>query len=380
MGVYRKIVAVFSLLVIFGMAILLPVLPKRNFSENENRMLKDFPEINADNLVSGKLTADIEEYYNDHIPFRDDLVAFKSNYQQAIGYKELGGVYLAGDRLLQHIDEPNPDVLVGRMKKLRDNLADTDIRISLMVIPTDACVYSDELPSHATVVDEMEKINSIYQNTDAVKVDVATALMEAKNKDIDGDGKEDNLFYKLDHHWTYYGAYIGYRSFMEAAGYEPRKINDFEKVKVSDDYRGSLYSKALVSTIDSDEIIVPSLENEKLKVFNRDKNTDTDYYYYDEFLNQKDKYCYFGGGNPSVMVIENENAKTDREILLIKDSFANSMIPFMVGDFKKIHILDLRYYVRHASDYAKENENIKDVLVLYNLDSLNINNGIVKIK
>ena len=233
-------------------------------------MLKEVPGFSKDNLVSGKLTADIEEYYNDHLPFRDELVAFKSNYQQMLGYKELGGVFLSGDRLLQHIEEPKTDVLVSRIGKLKDNLSDTDIKLSVMIIPTDAYVYADELPAHATVVDEKEKIDEIYEGVDAVTVDVATALMNAKDK--------DNLFYRLDHHWTYYGAYIGYKSFMEAAGLTPRDINDFEKVTVSRDYRGSLYSKALVSTIESDEITVPSLEKESLKVYNRDKNTNTDYY------------------------------------------------------------------------------------------------------
>ena len=234
-------------------------------------------------------------------------------------------------------------------------------------------MYDDLLPANAPdVVDEKEAIQYIYNHVSCQTVDVLTALKKEK--------ENNNVFYNLDHHWSYYGAYIGYKTYMESIGLTPAGLDEIKCTTVSDDFRGTLYSKVLIDSMASDSIVAPDLSGLNLTVTNVDKKEVRQTYYYDEFLKQKDKYCYFGGGNPAKMTIENPDAKNDRELLIVKDSYANSLIPFLVRDFKKIHILDPRYYVRHISDYAKSEEGITDILVLYNLDSLNTNSGIVKLK
>ena len=70
----------------------------------------------------------------------------------------------------------------------------------------------------------------------------------------------------------------------------------------------------------------------------------------------------------------------DNELLIIKDSFANSMIPFLTENYKKIHVIDLRYYNNRVSEYIKENMNIKDVLILYNAGTIDTDTGIMMLE
>ena len=103
-------------------------------------------------------------------------------------------------------------------------------------------------------------------------------------------------------------------------------------------------------------------------------------YYAKDYLLKKDKYAYFGNENQPLIVLENESCKTDDEVVIIKDSFANCIAPLFTANYKKVHIIDTRYMKKpKASEYINANENITGVIVLYGLDSLNNNTGISRI-
>ena len=203
-------------------------------------------------------------------------------------------------------------------------------------------------------------------------MDVLQPLIAAKEK-------EQNLYYHLDHHWNYEGAYVGYQSLCEALHLTLQSGERLAPACVTKDFRGSLYSKVLLESMTADEIWAPT-EPEKIQVNYIDKKETLNTYYNQSFLEQKDKYCYFGSGNQALMVIENPKAEKDEEIIIVKDSFANCLIPFLIAHYKKIHVIDPRYYRPHISDYVKQQEHVTEVLLLYNIDSMNINNGIIKIK
>lgn len=374
MKIYKKIIAIAATLIMMIVPVLIIAMPKKEFSENENRVLQKVPEANVENLLSGKLNEDIESYVNDHFPLRDDLVSLKSSVQTTLGYKELNGVFVAGDRLLQHIEEPDTEAFAKRINKLCENLSDTNVKVNLMVVPTNAQVYSEELPENAPdIVDERKVIDDIYSQVNCETTDVLSALTEAKK-----DG--NNLYYNLDHHWNFYGAYTGYVSFCEKVGNQPKSIEEFNPNIVTEDFRGSLYSKVLIGSMPSDKILAPGIGESGITVNFYDKKETKATFYDESFLEQKDKYSYFGSGNQALIEIENANSTSDKELVIVKDSFANCLIPFLIGDYSRIYIIDPRYYMPHISGYVKSHEKVTDVLVLYNIDSLNINSGIVKIK
>lgn len=100
-------------------------------------------------------------------------------------------------------------------------------------------------------------------------------------------------------------------------------------------------------------------------------------YFAAEYLDQKDKYSYFGGGNFPLTILENESSLSPSEIVVIKDSFANCFVPHLTEYFRKVHIIDPRHFKgKRISAYINENQNISDVMILYGLNSLNDNSGI----
>ena len=373
MNTYKKILGISVAIGMVVASMLVWILPRKDFSENENRMLQELPEYRFENLINATFGQEVEQYVSDHFPFRDNLVAAKTQTQALIGYRELNGVFLAQDRLLQHIEMPDTTKLIERTNLLCDNLSDTDAEVYLMVVPTDAQVYRSELPKYAPeVVDEEPVIKSIYEQVKCKTVDVLEKLKKAKNEGAD-------LYYHLDHHWNYDGAYVAYTTLCDAMNQTPQNADELKPVCVTNSFKGSLYSKVLLESMKPDEIYAPT-EKEEIVVNYVDKNEKKTTYYNDSFLEQKDKYCYFGSGNQALMTIENKSAENDKELVIVKDSFANSFIPFLIKHYKMIHVIDPRYYRPHISDYVKQKKNVADVLLLYNVDSMNINNGIARIK
>ena len=83
---------------------------------------------------------------------------------------------------------------------------------------------------------------------------------------------------------------------------------------------------------------------------------------------QKDKYAVYFGGNYGEVDIKIKNPDNDRTLLIVKDSFANSMVPFLMKDYAQIRMIDLRYFKKSVKKYLEENP-ADEVLVLYEMSS-----------
>ena len=106
----------------------------------------------------------------------------------------------------------------------------------------------------------------------------------------------------------------------------------------------------------------------------------TDTLYEKSYLDKKDKYSLFLDNNHPLIIVTNNDIITDKEIIVLKDSFANSLVPFLVNHFKKVHIIDPRYYSLSISAYLDENPKIKDGLILYNANGIDKDLGILGIE
>ena len=107
-----------------------------------------------------------------------------------------------------------------------------------------------------------------------------------------------------------------------------------------------------------------------------DTDETSDSLYNPEYAGVKDKYSLFLDNLHSLIEIENETADSDRELVLVKDSYANSMVPFLVRHYKKIYVFDTRYYKQGVSEFVKEHPGVTDVLILYNMNTLDTDLGV----
>ena len=149
-----------------------------------------------------------------------------------------------------------------------------------------------------------------------------------------------------------------------------------EKEIAADDFCGTIYSKVNDYSQKGDVITIYRNPSDKLTVFYEDTKETTDSLYNLEYSGKKDKYSLFLNNLHPFIEITNENAESDRELALIKDSYANSMVPFLAHHYKKIYVLDTRYYKLGPSSFIKGHEGVTDVLVLYNLNTVDTDLGI----
>ncbi len=362
-GSYQYVLAILLILYIGVMAIINMVTPSRVFSESENRMLEQAPHFSLANLIQGKYTSAYEKYIADQFPWRDGWIGVRSEAERVLGRNESNGVYLGRDGyLLQKFTEPSDEVFQSKVADLNAIAASLPgLRKYLLLAPTSVKILADKLPANAPVDDELVCLNRVRRSLDKsiTCVDVYDALYSRKEEDI---------YYKTDHHWTTRGAYYAYQRLGEVMGFTPHDQSYFRIARVTDSFYGSLYSTGGFRNLQPDaiDLYLPRVP-EQYQVYYYDDQKATDSLYALENLDKKDKYAVFLDGNKSLIKITT-NADSQRKLLLLKDSYANCLIPFLTGHFREIYVVDPRYYSDSLSDLAKTS-GVTDLLMLYNVNT-----------
>jgi len=348
----QRVTATIFCVFLAGFGLLHIVLPDRTFSPVENRNLRQLPEFTWSALANGSYTAAMETYLSDQFPLRDDWMGLKTRYEYLLGKREFHGVYLCGDRLISKVED---DSRSGQnLDCVRVLTEKTDIPVYLGLIPTAAEIWRDRLPEGADSFDQAAYLEKAKE-TGAMWVDIAGALAEHA---------DEAVFYRTDHHWTSLGAYCGYSALMEAMGEEAVPLGKAQQV--SDDFLGTLYSSSGVHWLQPDSM-ERYVGSEGVTVENV-SNSEVHGLYVDSFLAEKDKYASFMGGNTPLYIVRSENAAEDRKLLVVRDSYSDSLAPFLSQTFSEIHLLDLRYSRTPVAQYAEEN-NIDLIFVCYSVEN-----------
>lgn len=369
----KKLLTILVMFIIISLLCLFILLPKEDFSEIENRSLTNLPKFSLSKIVDGSYMEDIEEYINDHFPFRNIFMNIRTISNKYIGKENIGDVYFSDDDyLIEKYDEVrNQDRIISVINDFYDN--NIDKNISVMFVPTKIFVYQDKLPKNVDVYNQGDVIKYLYDglNNDIKKIDIGNKLLEEKDN--------YQLFYKTDHHWTTYGAYFGYMEYALENKIDYIDISLFNKEVISDSFIGSTYSKVVDPMSMNEEIVLFNYKSYDIDVnyVMSDKNTKTLYNFM--YLNKKDKYAMFLDNNHPLIKITNNDIKNRGSLLVIKDSYANSMIPFLVNHYSYIYVIDPRYYKKSISKYMDEN-NINDVLFLYNIGTLSSDSNILSVR
>lgn len=375
-----KKVRIIIIIVFIGFFVLISgaslIIKDREFSPNENRYLAETPELSWDNILSGKFQDGLEDYLRDQVCFRDGWITVKTGIQKACGDTDIGGAYVGKDGYdfekitPEDVDEKQVDRNIKAVEDYFMTASETidKQKLSFLLVPTSGLVMQEKLPKNARLFDQAKYIDQVQKAMkDYNFVDVRDTLM---------DHNEEYIYYKTDHHWTSAGACLAYEVWSEHTGGEAETEDGLVKNVVSDKFRGSLYSKILDADSAYDEIWTYGLQKDeafgsKDCTVTIDEKQQLDSIYDDEKLQEKDKYAYFLGGNYGQVHIQNQKAASNakgKNLLIIKDSFANSFVPFVTQDYENIYMVDLRYYNGDMKSYLQEH-NITDVLVLYNISN-----------
>ena len=335
------------------------LLPDRDRSDVENRTLAQFPEFSWEDLKDGSFTKGVEEYFADQFPLRDQWTGLKARTEQVLGKREFNGVYLCGHALISKVDPPRDGLEEKNLSYVSRLAGKAEVPVYLGLIPSAAEIRREDLPKGAESWDQAAFIARAAELEGVGSVDFLTALSAHAGEDI---------FYRTDHHWTSLGAYYGYAALMESLGRgeEVLEREAFERLIVphSDEFQGTLYSQSGVHWLPPDtiEFWVP---DEGFEVTSWREGAPQKASLYDlTKLQTKDKYSAFLGGNQPLCVIKNQEGTG--KLLVIRDSYADSMAPFLALHFEEVHLLDPRYYRYSAAKYAQEN-GLDAIVVAYSV-------------
>lgn len=356
------------LVILFGWASAEILLPDQAFSQTENRYLQRLPEFSLKALLDGSYGKKYEAYLSDQFPVRDQLVALKTEAELIQGKEDVNGVYIGKDGYLmerferEDIEteqmEQNLKDLAGFLEEEGERLGKD--RVRGMLVPSASQILKEKLPFLAAPYDQglvMEKLRGLLESPEQL-VDPETVLNEHR---------EEEIYYKTDHHWTMLGAYYGYRAWAESIGLEPYEIGDFSRETVTEEFFGTVQAKVNRKT-EPDTMERWSLKKEEgeFQVF-YDGSEEAGEMYTQAALEGRDKYRFYLDGNHALTEIRNSSGVSQgRKLCVIKDSYGNSFAPFAACHFDTVFLIDLRYFNGNIREFLEE-QGVTDLLVLYRI-------------
>lgn len=340
------------------------VLPDSDFSEKENRKLASFPEFSVYEFIDGNYMRDIGTYLNDQFPLRDSFMGIKTAFEKnLLRKKEVNNIFICRDGyyIEKYSKAENTQFITEKINSFAEKVKSSNV--DFMLVPTAFQIYGDKLPKNAAEkpnmqYDDMQTLFDGINGKNISKINPSTILEDNKNS---------QLFYKLDHHWTSHGAYLAYIEYCKTKGLTPQGEEEFDKLEV-DDFYGTIYSKVNDYSIkEGDTITVYSKPDWNIDVTFDDKQSNSIYNF--DYSNKKDKYSIFLDNLHPYISIVNNNSDSNKSLVVVKDSFANAFVPFLVDHYKTIYVFDTRYYRDSVADFVNDNK-VTDVLLLFNMNSI----------
>ena len=365
---------VFSILVILFTVIDIINSPNE-FSELENRKLSQMPILSLKSYIDTSFSSDYEKYINDQFFLRDNWIDLKSRIEYLLGKRENNDIIFGRENyLFKKFTTFNDEMLENNLNSIITFTNNYNKEVDFFIIPNSYAVYDELTPRYLPLVDQLSLINSInsylsLKSNDHINtINVAEELL--KNKD-------DYIYYKTDHHWTSYGAYLAYLTYMDYLGLEIVDINNLEKITINN-FLGTYYNRSKYFKADSDFITYYNILGLHIEIDGKEQLSLMDL---DKFKGS-DKYSAFLWGNNGLTKVINENISEERKgssILIFKDSYANSFIQFLSYNYEIIDIIDLRYFKESIRNFMKDKDYNK-ILIMYSFNNLSSDINIRRLK
>ncbi|MCR4780403.1 MAG: hypothetical protein K5876_04830 [Ruminiclostridium sp.] len=325
------------------------------FSENENKKLAKFPEVSFNSFRDESLMNGIEDWFSDRFFGREEWIRAKNGTERLLGKTDVNGIYTADDRMIEIWEGFDPEYVGKSLNAVNKFAAKYPGKpMYFLLAPTSQEVYSGLFPQGAPIGSQTALFEFCRDNLKDITAINVIPTMKTHSADY--------IYYRTDHHWTSFGAYLAYYDAAKVMGFKPSELNEFDIEHASDSFRGTLYSKTLDNGVTPDVIDYYHLRGAGDITLTIGDNT-YDSLYFRDFLKVKDKYSSFLGQNSPQMEIQ--TGAEGPSLLIFKDSYAHSMIPFLTAHFSRITVLDMRYIKDGVSNHVNVDD-YDSVLFIYN--------------
>lgn len=359
-----QIISLFFAVLLFLVAVVNLAVPDKEFSENENRRLAQMPSLSVSTIANGSFMADFETSMTDQFVMRDFFVKMRTRFLLAMGKTEVNDIYIAKDGyLIPKPPVPDSEVAKATIEAI-DALGDKkpNIRQFCAFIPRASSVLSDKMPNGAVSYDDPALIESIFVDCKAPSVKNILVSDALRQK-----AQTTQIYYRTDHHWTTAGAYAAFEVIAREMGLQTAGVA-YNTYTVSDSFMGTASSSSgMYQIADSVEVCIPAQEMSYMVEMPQEGKKMTSVFA-PEYLQQKDKYSVFFGGNPSIVNISTDVNNVDT-LLIIKDSYANALVPMLLPYYRNIIMIDPRYYMDSFDSFLQTHK-VTDILYLFSIESV----------
>ncbi len=344
----------------FGMVFFCWSKEVNDYSDSERRVLADFPELTDETVRSGKFMKEFETYTLDQFPLRDSFRRIKAMAQFGIFQQKANNdIYLA-DGYVAKVEYPLNEYMLEnageKFQYLYDTyMTDSDVKLYFSVVP-DKNYYLAEENGYLSMDYDLF-FNKMQQQTDYMQYIEITDLLSIED------------YYKTDTHWKQECLQDVAARIAESMGNTLEW--QYNEVTAEQPFYGVYYGQ---SALPLKPDTLKYLTNEKLESctitsFDTGKPVEKEIYELEE-LSGKDPYEMFLAGSDALLVVDNPNATSDKELVVFRDSFASSLLPLLIESYAKVTVVDIRYISSGMLGNFVEFHD-QDVLFLYSTLVLN---------
>lgn len=410
----------FGVLFLFGfIGILLPLHPK--VSKAEKRNLTAFPSFSVKTFLNGSFFSDVGLWYADTYPLREPLIRMDQSLEKLYGFEPSVQMYGGNDAADEIPDIPAPTTEVIEIEStevpvttehkepvLPDskemeaeiqnqiqngvyvengaaysmyyfNQAAADSYIQSLeyaatVLEGKTNVYSILVPNQSGVMLPEETRNKLGGSDQKQAIDYYYAsynkVKSVPTIDTLRDHNNEYLYFRTDHHWTQLGAYYVYQNFCNTKGIPYKDLSEYTTTKTFNNFLGTFYSSYGNSDMTNNPDFItayyPNSTND-LKFWNTsneayDWHVITDVEGWDSGALYN---CFIGGDNP-LSIIENPTISDNSSCLVLKESYGNCFVPFLVDHYQTVYVVDFRYAQQNVLQYVQD-KGIQDLIVINNI-------------
>lgn len=311
--------------------------------------------------ASGSMQDRADAALIEHLPGRETMVKGVTDVVADFGGIRVGEVYLGEDRLLECAKPLDDASMTQTAEKLNALYGETGAALCVIAVPSASEFYGTSSLGGLTLPSQMDEIDAFYEQmvTQIRKIDVYHVLYTMT---------ENYIYNRTDPRWTPYGAYCVYRQAIQKMGFSPISYDDYtiEHVRT---YRGSLYEACLYDGVTPDildaYICNSTTQVTSMAAYPSDGTRERREMY--QTISQEDPYTYYLGEDCERIELRT-NLENGRSILILKDSCANCMIPFLMQHYAHLTVLDITKMTKPLEELA-DPADYSQILVVCDADT-----------
>lgn len=289
--------------------------------------------------------------------------------EQNLNVQSLGAIFIAGDSAYEYygFNKDAADKYSQLISTEASNLKKTANVYDILIPNSMDIILKESLRENLNTSNQQEAIKYMYgiMNENVKKIEIYNTLKSHS---------DEYIYFRTDHHWTALGAYYAYCKFAEEKGIQINKLSQYKEITF-DNFLGSFYTdtKKLPQLESNPDVItayIPKSTNNITFTDRSGQEVNWNIIYDVSDYNSAVKYSTFIGGDNPISVINNPKIKDKSSCVVVKESYGNAFVPFLVDNYQTVYIIDYRYYNGTVDDFVKENH-VKDVIFLNNIVAAN---------